>query len=209
MASNVYVLSLVGHKEQRFMSMIFPLFALYWGFFWAQCVEYSSYFKWLYKLTFWVYLMTEIKGSIQHTLNFHPGDREIYNLIGGRSNLLTTYDYSKYQNETTVEIKDIESLYFSNKYDSPNRLWSHRPGDDNKVTVTYIAFLDPNFVSKKYLHYFTELLKDFPQLRMPQEPGKISYADLRSVISLLEEFESGGPLPQIVLFGFIADYINP
>lgn len=40
--SNLFVLSKIEHKEQRFMTQIFPLFAIYWAFFWLIMIRFSK-----------------------------------------------------------------------------------------------------------------------------------------------------------------------
>jgi hypothetical protein len=47
--------------------------------------------KMIYCLAAWWYIATELGSTIQNQINFHPGDKEIYNLLHGRSSLLTTY----------------------------------------------------------------------------------------------------------------------
>ena len=41
--TNLVLLSLVGHKEDRFMGQIFLLFGLFWGFFWVWVFEWAAY----------------------------------------------------------------------------------------------------------------------------------------------------------------------
>ena len=72
-------------------------------------------------------------------LDEHLGDIEIYTLLNGRSNLLLDYNQNDYEEVFDANITEIESVYVSNKYNTPATTWSHVPGPD-KITVTYNTF---------------------------------------------------------------------
>ena len=98
---NIFVLTLVGHKEQRFMTSIFPLFAIFWAMFWVVLLRVfkstgQPRLIWLsrliFKIAFLAYFWEEMFMTIKNQLNYHKGDKEIYTLLHGRSQLLTNYD---------------------------------------------------------------------------------------------------------------------
>lgn len=46
----------------------------------------------MFKIAFWVYLWAEVTEAVRNQLNQQRGDRELYTLFHGRSELLTDYD---------------------------------------------------------------------------------------------------------------------
>jgi len=81
--ANLVTLSKIEHKEQRFMAMIFPLFAIFWGFFWIILLTYTrridkritytlgskpacleSLMKIIIKIAIWVYVGIEVKEIV-------------------------------------------------------------------------------------------------------------------------------------------------
>jgi len=124
-------------------------------------------------------------------LNQVPGEREVYNLLHGRSNYLLDYDYKKiaekHPGEMVVPLNEIESVFYTNKYDAPVRLLAHTPGD--KISVLYTNMINPNFMMKKYYSPFKSLTSKFPQLKtLPSfEDHKLSMNDIRSQLQFTNE----------------------
>jgi len=86
------------------MSQLFPLFAMYWAFFWLVVIRLSqtidkkqsrvkteNIIKLIFKIFFWIYVYYESAGTIKQISTYRPGDPEIYNLLNGRSEVLTDY----------------------------------------------------------------------------------------------------------------------
>ena len=172
--------------------MIFPMFALFWGFFWTIFVQYSrkldrayttsilnvkheSLAKLFIKMTIWVYISYELKEVIVNQINQNTGDKEVYNLFHGRSNVLLEYDYQslakEHPDEQFTNITELESVFYSNKYDTPVRMYAHTPGD--KITVTYNGLYDPFWLVKKYIFPLKSMKDEFPHMKgFPFEPSK-------------------------------------
>lgn len=58
--ANLYVLSSVGHKEQRFMTAILPLFMVFWSFMMTEIVRIIPFFKRVFKYIFLLYIIAEV-----------------------------------------------------------------------------------------------------------------------------------------------------
>jgi len=196
------------------MTQVFPLFAIYWAFFWlviirvARQLDNTSVQKWMpvtlesfvklvFKFFFWFYAYREVLGAMFLQTNYKPGDPEIYNLLNGRSNQLT--DYSKFlKDHPESNFKGfpggVESLYLQTKYDTPVTAWSHQPGKD-KVTVLYTPFLLPQFAAKKYYSPFTSMQYEFPELSIRADMSRLKNPDARSILTLIAEIQAGAPLP--------------
>jgi hypothetical protein len=54
-------------------------------------VKTESVAKLVFKVFFWWYAYTESAGNIKLFTEYKPGDPEIYNLLNGRSEVLTDY----------------------------------------------------------------------------------------------------------------------
>jgi len=131
-----------------------------------------------------------------HT-NYHPGDKEVYNLLHGRSNALL--DYSAFIRENPESSfkgfpNGIESIYVSTKHDTPVTTWAHTPGKD-KVTVLYVTNLVPQFMAEKFYAPFKKLEAQFPELHIRSDRDKMGYSDARSILTLIHEINNGAPLP--------------
>ena len=86
-ALNLYVLMSVGHKEQRFMASIFPVFAIFWSFFWVVILRgcetlhenftpkssfgFRQLGRLIYQMAFFAYFCSEMFLSVKDQLNFH------------------------------------------------------------------------------------------------------------------------------------------
>ena len=92
--TNIIILSTVGHKEQRFLTAILPLFHVCWAFLVVELVKIIPALKKVFRLIFMVYATHDFLITVKFQLNYNSGAIEIYNLLHGRSPLLT--DYSQY-----------------------------------------------------------------------------------------------------------------
>lgn len=153
---NLIVISLIPHKEMRFMSQILPLVGIFWSNFWLVAFKFEneiisrmklqnltipSFSKLLFLINFWLFFYFNYNECI---LDFNKESRsfiEIYNLLHGRSSLLLDYSHL---NDSEVQLTDVESFYVNEKYDNPPTVWAHTPGD--KITVTYNSFTQPKFM---------------------------------------------------------------
>ena len=65
---NLYVLSCVPHKEQRFMTSIFPIFGILWSFATLKIsglLPKNSFTKWCFKVFLFVYAGLELLIALQ------------------------------------------------------------------------------------------------------------------------------------------------
>lgn len=96
---NLFVLSNVEHKEQRFMTLVFPIFALFWAYFvsaiYSMVPQNSYMLRSLFKCIIFVYVSVESFEQIRNHQSYHRGDKELYTMMHGRSNVLL--DYSNYK----------------------------------------------------------------------------------------------------------------
>jgi hypothetical protein len=63
--ANLVILSLVEHKEQRFMSAIWPVCGLFWAFCWVSLADAFGVIKKIFSIIFAVYIFVEIFSTIQ------------------------------------------------------------------------------------------------------------------------------------------------
>lgn len=155
----------------------------------------------------WIYISKELIGILKNNVNFHILDVEFYNLQPERSTFLFDYDYDALRknnpNEEVVEMPlRLESLFYSNKYDTPLTTIVHQK--DYKTTVIYMSYQQPNFSNLKYFPPFGPLNKEFPMLKVPFEAQMLAMPHMTNLIPLFEEFRQGGVLPQVVLIKCIA-----
>ena len=73
--TNFIVLSIIGHKEQRFMTQIFPIFGIFWAFCWLIVFRFAAKIekqiklpatnlaKIIFQVLFWMYCFKEIYGA--------------------------------------------------------------------------------------------------------------------------------------------------
>ena len=83
--ATIAVLTGIGHKEQRFMTAVFPLFLIGWGYLWVWVTKLVPMVKKVFRLIFLYFMAIEIKMTMKHHLNKSPGDKEIYTLLHERS----------------------------------------------------------------------------------------------------------------------------
>ena len=58
--STLLVLTGIAHKEQRFMTAIFPLFIISWAYLWTQITEMLPYVKKVFKIVFLIFIASEV-----------------------------------------------------------------------------------------------------------------------------------------------------
>jgi hypothetical protein len=116
--STIMVLTGIAHKEQRFMTAIFPLFIISWAYLWTNIIHMLPFVKKVFKIVFMIYVASEIKMTLKMQLNYSPGDKEIYNLLHDRSSLLLDYPEGR-------PFERIESFFCTSKYESPLTTWAH------------------------------------------------------------------------------------
>ena len=171
------------------MASIFPLFAIFWSFFWVvilrgfealhqKLTPSSNTFglrqlgRLIYSIAFLAYFFQEMFLTIKDQLNFHQGDKELYTLLHGRSSLLTDYshfrEHQREEGDTFPGFEDVSSVYTNHKYDSPVATWAHTPGE--KITILYDAFQHPSFMAEKYFPPFASMMKEDPDLIIRYEP---------------------------------------
>lgn len=63
--TNIFILSNVGHKEQRFMTAIFPLFHVCWSFLIVKLIKIVPALKKIFRVIFLVYIVHEILITIK------------------------------------------------------------------------------------------------------------------------------------------------
>ena len=96
--------------------------------------------KGLYRIVFALYCFFELSEHVKGQLSMNSGDREIYNLMHGRSNVLLDYsDYiQKHPEDNWQGFDRIQSVYISNKYETPVTTWAHtNEYGDNRITALY------------------------------------------------------------------------
>lgn len=128
--ATIWVLTGIPHKEQRFMTAIFPLFIIGWGYLSSEITRILPILKKVFKVIFIVYVLNEIKMTMKMQLNYSPGDKEIYNLLHNRSPILLEGS----------GLSRIESFFSTSKYESPLTTWGHVPSSEEKITVLFPAF---------------------------------------------------------------------
>lgn len=148
-AANLLILSTVEHKEQRFMSSIFPFYALSWAFFWLKMAQLLPFIKKSFKLIFVVYATAEILSTMKNQLNFNVGDKEIYTLLHDRSGEMGEY-------LSANGFDRIESIYLLSKYESPITTWAHVP-EEPKITCLYPPYQQPFFMQLRYFAPFRQM----------------------------------------------------
>jgi hypothetical protein len=124
------------------MVPIFPIFAVFWTFFWINFYKIFTFVpKKVYTLVFGFYCFFELSEHVKHQLNVCTGDREIYTLMHGRSNVLLDYsDYiAEHPEDDWKGFDRIESLHVARKYETPVTAWAHVP-DEEKITALYSTF---------------------------------------------------------------------
>ena len=122
--------------------MIFPMFAISWSFIWIVFIQFAKRLdrglnssgletlaKWIVKIIMFKYIALEVTETIKGALNIRIGDHDVYALLHGRSEELLKYDYQRLikenPNDKITPLKEVESIYFTNKYDSPGHMISH------------------------------------------------------------------------------------
>ena len=147
---NLYVLSSVGHKEQRFMTQLFPIFGIFWSYFFLKLsylLPRTPFFKWLIKAILIIYTIIESEEQLRNHQSYHRGDIEMYSLMHG-SNSHILLDYTQYMKDNNLDMADdfrgfdrVESVYTNSKYDTPVTTWLHTPGlAEEKITALYPSF---------------------------------------------------------------------
>ena len=139
-------------------------------------------FKKLFKAIYLIYIIVECTISVQQHLGYHRGDKEMYTLMHGRSDLLL--DYSNYPDLDQYEKMDrIESVFTNCKYDSPVSTWLHTQGAaSDKITVLYPSYQQPGFVLSTYFWKFRHLSYLDKDLRIKYEPYMHSYQVQKEMI---------------------------
>ena len=90
--TTLLALSLVSHKEQRFMSSILPLFAISSAFFIQRLATQGNDYlkKFVVKSLYFFYILKELRKMITY-----PGDKDFYNFQTANSPILI--DYSDFE----------------------------------------------------------------------------------------------------------------
>lgn len=194
------------------MTSIFPVFALYWSFFWLKFQQSNWVFGKLFKVIFIIYILVESIISIQQHNASNRGDKEMYTLLHGRSNLLL--DYSDHPDIEKYQIPDkVESVFTNCKYDSPVSSWLHTPGE--KITALYPSYQQPSFVLIAYFFKFKYLEYLDKNLRIKYEPYIHSFQIQKEMIQFQHELNiEDSPIPQIVILSmdsqdFLNDRLSP
>lgn len=95
------------------MTPIFPLFGIFWSMFWLVFLRVfqscnkpilKSVSRLIFQIAFLVYFWEEMFMTVKNQLNYHKGDKEIYTLLHGRSNLLTNYDQFLLENKNDPDL---------------------------------------------------------------------------------------------------------
>lgn len=90
----------------------------------------------------------ECRTTFNDSVTAGSTDKEIYTLLNGRSDLLTSF-YNLDPAEPQVNLTEVHSIFVSDKYMSAPTLLAHIPGRE-KVTVTYNTFTQPSFFMIKH-----------------------------------------------------------
>ena len=135
------------------MAPIFPILGLCWGYFWRTACQQSSAVKHCFRYIFLAYVWVEVVMLVKDQQSYFAGDRELYSLLHGRSDLLL--DYKNVSDSSLVPTR-IESVYITEPYDTPVKLWSH-VSDSDKITVLHAPYTNPAFVNARVHRVFKRL----------------------------------------------------
>jgi len=177
---NFYILSSVGHKEQRFMTQVFMPFAICWSF---AAYKFQSFLPRFAQTLLKFYLQFHILCEIGFTIKQHNsacfGEKEIYTLYVNDSPIFL--DYSNYPAEEMAKYNftgfdRVESFNVMHSLDTPVFLWSHQPGGalDKITVVSDDTGWFPGFVQSMYLYHFQDLENKYPGLKVNHEVDSAS-----------------------------------
>jgi hypothetical protein len=90
------------------MAMIFPLFGIFWAFFFVTLEMYAEVLKKVSKVNvlpslarkattifYSVYIASELGMMIKDQLNYRCGDIQVYNFLNSPGSFATEYNYTK------------------------------------------------------------------------------------------------------------------
>jgi hypothetical protein len=144
-------LSLVSHKEQRFMSSILPIFAVTVGNgFLHMSNQGNKYFRYYFiRCISIIYIIKEQLCFIPQSTS----DKLLYTIFHDRSTL--ALDLSEYKGDYEFEkFQRVESVYVINKFGAPISTWAHSHSSEDQITVLTPTCQDPEFFFVKYMMPF-------------------------------------------------------
>ena len=129
-ASTFFGLSLVPHKEMRFISSIFLPLAICWGEAFLAMKQFckSHITNGAEKIAYHIlriYIIVEVVTAIEKHSFVRHGDADLYASMASNSESLLVYE--------DFEFAQVESLYMFNTIDSPGSAWLHVQGP--KITM--------------------------------------------------------------------------
>ena len=209
--ANFLAFSLIAHKEERFLSMVFPLFGVCFGLFWVSCLSLErrlfrsiknpnfnfSVVKLLLNANLFYFTYNESLAMAKNYLESGSYDREVYNLLNGRSDIFRRFKPLN-RTEELVDIQDVSSIWISDKYFYAATLNAHIPGAD-KITIIHNCFEQPDFLQIEHYVPLSTLQQVFPELKFQSHVSGFGPPIASNMIDLIQMVNSS-LLPQVLVF---------